>query len=120
MSFNESKEWWNGNTGTNKINLWRFNKLFDLVKPDNTFLFMKDAITPDPNTLKVNYKWYDVNRFICQFIYLTMWCNNTPITKQVNGKEIEEYHEWELIDVHPEWQLDNRNDQTYNTKDNNQ
>ena len=108
VAFNESKEWWNGDTGTNKINLWRFNKLFDLVKPDNTSLFMKDAITPDSDTLKVDYKWYNVNRFICQFIYLTLWCNNTTD------------HEWELIDVHPEWQLDNRNDQTYNTKDNNQ
>ena len=108
VAFNESKEWWNGDTGTNKINLWRFNKLFDLVKPDNTSLFMKDAITPDLNTLRVDYKWYDVNRFICQFIYLTLWCNNTN------------NHEWELIDVHPEWQLDNRNDQTYTTKENNQ
>ena len=108
VAFNESKEWWNGDTGTNKINLWRFNKLFDLVKPDNTSLFMKDAITPDPDKLKVDYKWYNVNRFICQFIYLTLWCNNTND------------HEWELIDVHPEWQLDNRNDQIYGNKDNNQ
>lgn len=108
VAFNTSKEWWNGDTGTNKINLWRFNKLFDLVKPDNTSLFMKNVITPDPNKLKVDYKWYDVNRFICQFIYLTLWCNNTN------------NHEWELIDVHPEWQLDNRNDQTYGNKDNNQ
>ena len=105
---NNPKEWWNGDTGTNKINLWRFNKLFDLVKPDDTSLFMKDAITPDPDKLKVDYKWYDVNRFICQFIYLTLWCNNTND------------HEWELIDVYPEWQLDNRNDQTYGNKDNNQ
>ena len=108
VAFNESRQWWNGDTGTNKINLWRFNKLFDLVKPDDTSLFMQDAITPDPDKLKVDYKWYDVNRFICQFIYLTLWCNN------VND------HEWELIDVHPEWQLDNRNDQTYGNKDNNQ
>lgn len=108
VAFNKSKEWWNGDTGTNKINLWRFNKLFDLVKPDNTSLFMKDVITPDPDKLKVDYKWYDVNRFICQFIYLTLWCNNTN------------NHEWELIDVHPEWQLDNRNDQTYTTKEDNQ
>lgn len=105
---NNPKEWWNGDTGTNKINLWRFNKLFDLVKPNDTSLFMQDVITPDPNKLKVDYKWYEVNRFICQFIYLTLWCNNTN------------NHEWELIDVHPEWQLDNRNDQTYNIKDNNQ
>ena len=108
VAFNTSKEWWNGETGTNKINLWRFNKLFDLVKPDDTSLFMKDAITPDPNKLKVDYKWYNINRFICQFIYLTLWCNN------INN------HEWELIDVYPEWQLDNRNDQTYGNKDNNQ
>ena len=108
VAFNESREWWNGNTGINKINLWRFNKLFDLVKPDNTSLFMKDVITSDPDTLRVDYKWYEVNRFICQFIYLTLWCNNTND------------HEWELIDVHPEWQLDNRNDQTYGNKDNNQ
>lgn len=107
VAFNESKKWWNGDTGTNKINLWRFNKLFDLVKPDDTSLFMKDVITPDPNKLKVDYKWYNVNRFICQFIYLTLWCNNSND------------HEWELIDAYPEWQLDNRNDQNYNTKDNN-
>ena len=113
---NNPKEWWNGDTGVNKINLWRFNKLFDLVtNPENPF--MDNDITPDYSKLKwrnskPDYKWYEVNRFICQFIYLTMWCNNTP----VNDK----YHEWELIDVHPEWQLDNRNDQTYGNKDNNQ
>lgn len=113
---NNPKEWWNGDTGTNKINLWRFNKLFDLVtNPENQFMI--DDITPDYTKLKwsnskPDYKWYEVNRFICQFIYLTMWCNNTPI----NNK----YHEWELIDVYPEWQLDNRNDQTYTTKENNQ
>lgn len=118
------KEWWNGDTGTNKINLWRFNKLFDLVtNPENPFMI--DDITPNYANLKwkdskPDYKWYKVNRFICQFIYLTMWCDNTPVTKQINGNEIEEYHEWELIDVHPEWQLDNRNDQTYGNKDNNQ
>lgn len=121
---NDPKQWWNGDTGTNKINLWRFNKLFDLVtNPDRQFMI--NDIKPDYDNLKwsnskPDYKWYDVNRFICQFIYLTMWCDNTPITKQINDNEIKEYHEWELIDVHPEWQLDNRNDQTYGNKDNNQ
>ena len=123
---NNPKEWWNGDTGTNKINLWRFNKLFDLVtNPENPFMI--DDVTPDYTKLKWDvstakplYKWYEVNRFICQFIYLTMWCDNKPIIKQIDGKKIEEYHEWELIDVHPEWQLDNRNDQTYGNKDNNQ
>ena len=127
VAFNDNpKEWWNGDTGTNKINLWRFNKLFDLVtNPENQFMI--DDVTPDYTKLKWDvstakplYKWYDVNRFICQFIYLTMWCNNTSIVKQVNGNTIEEYHEWELIDIHPEWQLDNRNDQAYNYQDNNQ
>ena len=127
VAFNDNpKQWWNGDTGTNKINLWRFNKLFDIVtNPENQFMI--DDIKPDytklkwdASTAKPLYKWYNVNRFICQFIYLTMWCNNTPITKQVNGIKIKEYHEWELIDVYPEWQLDNRNDQNYNIKDNNQ
>ena len=103
--------WWDGSKGTNKVNIWRFNKFVDLVLRDSNNEpynnFMINAITPDTSKLKVDYKWYEINRFICQFIYLTMWCDNT----QVN-------HEWEIIDVNPEWQLDNRNDQSYQIKDN--
>jgi len=121
---NNPKEWWNGDTGTNKINLWRFNKLFDLVtNPENPF--MVDDITPNYANLKWDtkplYKWYDINRFICQFIYLTIWYNNQYVTRQMDDNILKIiHHEWELIDVHPEWQLDNRNDQTYGNKDNNQ
>ena len=106
-NIDNSKNWWDGSKGTNKVNIWRFNKFVDLViNPDTTF--MTNAITPDVSKLKVDYKWYDINRFICQFVYLTMWCNNTS-----------QDHEWEIIDVNPEYILDNRNDQTYNYQDNN-
>lgn len=112
VGFNDTKQWWDGSKGTNKINLWRFNKLFDLVLRDSNNEpynnFMINPITPNTSKLKIDYKWYEINRFICQFIYLTMWCDN-----------IQPNHEWEIIDVNPEWQLDNRNDQTYNYQDSN-
>ena len=104
---NDPKKWWDGSTGVNKINIWRFNKLFDLVEnPNNPII--KNHIIPETNNLKVDYKWYSINRFICQFIYLTLWYNNNEDNKS-----------WELIDVNPEWQIDNRNDQNYGNQNNN-
>lgn len=107
VAFNDNpKKWWDGDTGVNKINLWRFNKLFDLVKnPDDSIV--TNNIIPNTNNLKIDYKWYSINRFICQFIYLTLWYNN------------EDNKSWELIDVNPEWQIDNRNDQNYGNQNNN-
>ena len=99
------KKWYDGETGVNKINLWRFNKLFDIVKDPNQFVIANYINTPDDN-LKSNPKWYDVNRFISQYIHLTMWFEN-----KFGGR-------WVLIDINPEWTLDNRNDQNYNYKDN--
>lgn len=92
-----NNKWYSGSTGVNKINLWRFNNINDIHK---SIPFMIDDITIDENAIKNKPKWYDVNKIISQFIYCIMKFNND------NNNEL-----WELIDISPEWNLDNRNNQ---------
>lgn len=92
-----NNKWYSGNTGINKINIWRFNNVQDIAK---SIPFMLNAINIDETALKAKPKWYDINKFVCQFIYCTMIFENR------DNKKL-----WELIDVSPEWILDNRNNQ---------
>lgn len=89
--------WYDGSTGVNKINLWRFNNVNDIHK---TIPFMINDLKVDSSALKRNPKWYDINKFICQYIYCIMRFDNIDINKR-----------WELIEINPEWILDNRNNQ---------
>lgn len=92
-----NNKWYDGNTGVNKINIWKFNNINDIAK---SIPFLNDAININEDALFKKPKWYNINKFICQFVYCTMIFDNT------NDKEL-----WELIDVNPEWILDNRNNQ---------
>lgn len=93
-------KWHDGSTGVNKINLWRFNDINDVAKKvpfiDKDYNLIKEAIKQNP-------KWYDVNKFICQFVYCLMRFFNTNENRQ-----------WELIEIDPEWIIDNRNNQSVN------
>lgn len=89
--------WYNGTTGANKVNLWRFNNVNDIHKQ---IPFMITDLVVDESALKRKAKWYDVNKFICQYVYCIMKFNNSDNNRL-----------WELIDVNPEWILDNRNNQ---------
>lgn len=89
--------WYNGTTGVNKVNLWRFNNVNDIHKQ---IPFMITDLVVDESALKRKAKWYDVNKFICQYVYCIMKFNNSDNNRL-----------WELIDVNPEWILDNRNNQ---------
>lgn len=89
--------WYNGTTGVNKVNLWRFNNVNDIHKQ---IPFMITDLVVDESALKHKAKWYDVNKFICQYVYCIMKFNNSDNNRL-----------WELIDVNPEWILDNRNNQ---------
>lgn len=95
VKFND--KWYDSTTGVNKINLWRFNEIYDVHK---SIPFMINETSVDQNALKLKPKWYDVNKFICQFVYCIMQFNND------NNNEL-----WEIIDIDPEWILDNRNNQ---------
>lgn len=92
-----NNKWYDSTTGINKINLWRFNDIYDIHK---SIPFMIDELSVDQNALKLKPKWYDINKFICQFVYCIMKFDNDDNNKL-----------WELIDVNPEWILDNRNNQ---------
>lgn len=89
--------WYNGTTGVNKVNLWRFNNVNDIHKQ---IPFMITDLVVDESALKRKAKWYDINKFICQYVYCIMKFNNSDNNRL-----------WELIDVNPEWILDNRNNQ---------
>lgn len=93
-------KWHDGSTGVNKINLWRFNDINDVAKKvpfiDENYNLIKEAIKQRP-------KWYDVNKFICQFVYCLMRFFNSHENRQ-----------WELIEIDPEWIIDNRNNQSVN------
>lgn len=95
VKFND--KWYNGTTGVNKVNLWRFNNVNDIHKQ---IPFMITDLVVDESALKRKAKWYDVNKFICQYVYCIMKFNNSDNNRL-----------WELIDVNPEWILDNRNNQ---------
>lgn len=92
-----NNKWYDGTTGVNKINLWRFNEIYDVHK---SIPFMIDETSVNKFALKLKPKWYDINKFICQFVYCVMQFNND------NSNEL-----WEIIDINPEWILDNRNNQ---------
>lgn len=94
VKFND--KWYDGSKGVNKINIWRFNDITDIAK-NNTF--MLDYINVDNTKLKQNVNWYDINRFISQYIYITMIYDNSKNMR------------WELIEVNPDYSLDNRNTQ---------
>lgn len=93
-----NKTWYNGNTGVNKINIWRFNNLNDIAK-NNEFLL--NDYTFDITKLKKNPKWYQINKFISQFIYAIMKFDN----KNNNRR-------YELDECDAEWRIDNRNKQS--------
>ena len=95
VKFND--KWYNGTTGVNKVNLWRFNNVNDIHKQ---IPFMVTDLVVDESALKRKAKWYDLNKFICQYVYCIMKFNNSDNNRL-----------WELIDVNPEWILDNRNNQ---------
>lgn len=95
VKFND--KWYNGTTGVNKVNLWRFNNVNDIHKQ---IPFMVTDLVVDESALKRKAKWYDINKFICQYVYCIMKFNNSDNNRL-----------WELIDVNPEWILDNRNNQ---------
>ena len=95
VKFND--KWYNGTTGVNRVNLWRFNNVNDIHKQ---IPFMITDLVVDESALKRKAKWYDVNKFICQYVYCIMKFNNSDNNRL-----------WELIDINPEWILDNRNNQ---------
>lgn len=101
VEFND--KWYDGSTGVNKINNWRFNNINDILKSEDDYVLdmVTDprGLTVNSNNIKRNPKWYDVNKFISQFIYCIMKLNN------YDGKI------WELIDIEPQFVLDNRNKQ---------
>lgn len=95
--------WYRGLTGVNKVNLWRFNNINDVLKPNyRNIKFVgesnKMGIEVDSSATSDNLRWYNINRFICQFVNVVMKFNNEK-----------ENNRWELIDVMPEWIKDNRN-----------
>ena len=90
-----NKEWYNGNTGVNKINIWRFNDIKDYVKTPN---FLANEISIKDNALHTNLKWYNRNEIVSQFVYVIMTFNNTSNN-----------YEYELQEYYAQWIVDNRN-----------
>lgn len=102
-----TNKWYDGKNGVNRVNLWRFNDINDKLKPGyrnmnfiNIHPINGIKIEGDINNSALNHqaKWYDLNRFICQFINVVMTFDNS-----IDGNR------WELIDIMPEWIKDNRN-----------
>lgn len=90
-----NKEWYNGNTGVNKINIWRFNDIKDYAKTPN---FLANEISIKDNALHTNLKWYNRNEIVSQFVYVIMTFNNTSNN-----------YEYELQEADAQWIVDNRN-----------
>lgn len=100
-----NNKWYDGSEGVNRVNLWRFNNIGDKLNIDyrNKEFINIDSLHGigilDNNALNHGIKWYQINRFICQFINVVMTYDNS---ENANNR-------WELIDVMPEWIKDNRN-----------
>ena len=92
---NSKLKWYNGNTGVNKINIWRFNDIKDYAKTPN---FLANEISIKDNALHTNLKWYNRNEIVSQFVYVIMTFNNTSNN-----------YEYELQEADAQWIVDNRN-----------
>lgn len=93
VTFN--KIWYDGNNGVNKVNVWVFNNINDIAKSSD---FLMNPINFDSTKLKINPKWYNVNKIISQFVNVIMKFNNSNLTQK-----------YELQEIAAEWIADNRN-----------
>lgn len=101
-SINKNQKWYDSTSGVKKINQWRFNEIWDVVK---TTPFMNNPVTFIKSALNDKIKWYQKNKIVDQYCYVILKLNNTNSNK------------WELIDIGVEFDLDNRNKQYEDKKE---